>query len=425
MNGFPARVLVLAAVMIGAVLAGGPAAHAQRIRNEAGPLVTPIARTAVEDYAAILSLDAEQKALARSLYDGYRAAMRQAGKEADERLTAMDEAARDPDAESVGDFREHRRRSVEVVRGYVGRAEGLEREFFGDLKAVLTPAQVEGFNAVERARRREIGMRFHLLAGEGVDLMRVAADLKLGGSAPAELAPALADYEAELDRLIRAKIASIGRLFEAAQKMEEGEPPEEPGPPKVMIDAITEFHAECLRVRDANRTHARRIAALLPEASRAAFADEIRARSYPKIYRQTAADQTLAFARGLADLTPDQRAELDGVTESFRREAAALNAKWAAALDEKHEKLVQLFTQMFSGEATDPEQDPLKQACEARRDLDERVKERVARLLSAAQTERLAEKKITASEFDPDWEPDFDEDKGWEDWDKEDGGGGK
>ncbi|MFM9994457.1 MAG: hypothetical protein ACKVU4_01505 [Phycisphaerales bacterium] len=422
MRSSGARVLALAFVLLAASIAGEPAAHAQRIRNEAGPLVTPIARTAIDDYAAILTLDPEQKTLARSLYDGYRAAMRQAGKDAEEKIKAIEEGVRHENDAVMGDFRELKRKTTDVVRGYVARTEGVEREFYGDLKAVLTPAQAERFGAVERARRREVGLRLHLLSGEGVDLTRVAADLKLGAPAPPDLAPALAEYEAELDRLLRGKIASLGRLFEAAQKMEELDPEREPGPPKAMIDAVTEFHAECTKVRDANRTHARRIAALLPPPSGTAFSEKFRERSYPKIYRETAADKTIAFARGLADLSGDQRAELDAVADSFARESAMLNQKWAAALDEMQEKLVEEFTKMFSGEGRRDENDPLKLACEARRDLDERTKGRIARIFTATQIERLGEKKIMASEFDPDWEPDFDEDKGWEDWDDDDDG---
>lgn len=415
--GLPRCLIARAAILLVALIGLGRDAAAQHVRSEVGPLVTPITRRELDAYATMLGFDEERRSLARSLHAGYNAALRQAGLDADARFEALNKESAEHEASNAEQRRDLRKRQMRVGSSYIDQANALEHRLFEDLRALATPEAAAGFESVERARRRVTGLRFSVVSGESVDLVDVCGHLTPRAEAAPELAACLGEYEAELDRALRAKDAAIRRIFERAKELEI----EELTPPEEFFSLLDDLHAECVKVRDVNRRHARRLEGMLPEGTRAAFAREFRARSFPKVYRETAADRTLAFARGLADLTPDQRAELSSLGESYSRESAAANDRWAAALDEKHEKLVDHLRRMMGGEGYDPKTDPLMLAVEARRDLDQRFRDRVTRLLTPAQRDRLQEKNIAPSEFDGDFTPDFDEDAAWEEWDKDGG----
>lgn len=406
-----ARACVLLVALFGLV----HDAAGQHVRSEAGPLVTPIPRREFESYVAMLGFDEERQVLARSLHAGYNAALRQAGLDADARIEALNKATRESDAPNEERQRELRRQQAKLAASYVDRAMEIERRLFEDVRALATPEEAAMFQSVERARRRVTGLRFSVVAGENVDLVDVCDDLKLRAGSFPEVAACLAEYEAELDRVLRAKDAAIRRVFKQARELEVGEN----GPSDEMFKLFEGLLAECVKVRDVNRRYTRRLEGLVPDAERAALSKEFRARSYPKVYRETAADRTLAFARGLADLAPDQRAELSSLGESYAREASAIHDRWAAALDEKHEHLVDLLRRRMAGEEFDPRTDPLKLAVDARRELDQRARDRVLQLLTPEQRNRLRETNIAPSEFDDDFTPDFDEDAAWEEWDKD------
>lgn len=406
LNRRPGRI-VRAAAAFALFLAASAGVRAQQaVVEEAGPLAQPIGSKTIEMFGTMLKLDADQKALAKTLYTGYRASYRKLATDGDSQIKALSEDDKQP----------HDRKSgFKVAREFVDKQDKLDKSFMGDLKAILTPEQAAGFERFERARRRETGLRFTFVSGEAVDLLKVISDLKVDRDGTPELKEATEQYELEADRAMVAKDKMLRELF---QKIEQIEGPE--ADPKVMESVIKDFFSNGNRVRDLNRQNARRIQPLLPEAKRAAFEQEIRKLSFPRVYGESAAQGAIKAAQGLADLTADQKTELANVAEGYSKDAEGVNARWAAAIEDKQAKMSENFMEMMMGGRDEKPDDPLKLAREARKALDEKTFARVTQVLNAEQREKLP--KVEKSGYErPEWEPNFDERGQWDEWQKEDG----
>jgi hypothetical protein len=261
-----------------------------------------------------------------------------------------------------------------------------------------------------------------MVGGEGVDLISILDDLGIdrrGG----EVAEAATQYEADADKLIEAKLAMFRRVFKRATEAEvRGDGPDE----KTMNEMITEMFEHGTRLRDANRRTARRIGALLPDETRTAFEREVQKRSFPRVYAPSAAQKGLDAIAKFDDLTADQTAQLAEIRASFDREVQPLNDRRAAAVESAQSMIPGQFMRMMAGDGDPPGIEPLKEACRARADLEDRVRSRVQPLLTPAQRTRLEEMNIERTEFEPEFMPDFDDDDAWDEWKKEDGedGGG-
>ena len=397
-----------------------PLVRAQRMLDQTGPLVTPLTARSVDEISRTLGLDADQRALARSLYQGYRAALKQADADAASKVEALEAGARDPNAAVVHDperYRQIARVRMEQLTALVEQADALEAAYFEDLGALLTPEQAPRLAEAQRARRRASGGRFSMVCGEGVDLVRILDDLKIPRR-EGEVGEAVAQYEADADKLLEARQAMFRRVFKRATEMEtRGDERDE----KAMNEMITEMFEQGTRMRDANRRTARRIGSVLPDETRAAFEREVQERSFPKVYAASAAEKGLDAIAKFDDLTGDQRAQLSEIRAAYDREVTPLNDRWAAAVESAQSMIPGRFMEIMASEGEMPGIEPLKEACRARADLDERMRGRVQPLLTTEQRARMEELKIDKTDFEPDFMPDFDDDDAWDEWTAEDG----
>lgn len=417
MRGTIPRLVVLMSVLHLASIG-----RAQRLADEAGPLITPLTARAVDGYARLLTLDAEQRALARSLYQGYRAALKQADEDAFNKAEALTESSRrENEAVAIGpeESRRVRKSRMAILYDLIDQAEALERGFFEDVGAVLTPTQAANLPAVLRARRRETGLRFSIVAGEGVDLVRILDEQRVERARGTELDEAVTQYETEADKLLDAKAAMFKKIFRRVTDLEAAE---EEQSPRIMEEVVTEVFEHGTRLRDVNRRSARRIAGAMPEANRPAFEREVQKRSFPKIYAPSATAKGIEAVERFDDLNPDQQAQLSDLRASYEREADQLNDGWASAYEAAQALVPGRFMQMMSGGPEMPGLEPLAQACKAREQLDERVAARLRALLDPAQRTRLDERKIDKTSFEPEFMPDFDDAGAWDEWKEEDGG---
>ncbi len=391
-----------------------PSAPAQEVVAQAGPFASPISGHSVERLSGALKLDADQKATVKALYSGYRTAFKKAVEEGDAEVHAIDEKMREGGNQ---DYAAHAKDRIRIMRSFVDKIAKLEKGFLEDLKAILTPEQASNFERAERTRRREVGLKFAFIAGEGVDVFQILTDIKLDRDSVPALKDELDQYELELDRALVAKDKMLRGVFDQMEKLEGPE-----ADPTQIEKTLTEFFSMGLRVRDLSRQMTRKTTSLLPADKQEAFDRAVKRASFPRVYAESAVEKTIKAAQGLADLAPEQKAELGSIAETYGREADAANARWASAIEEKQSKMTGHVMEMMSGMDDQKPDDPLKQAREARKALDERTLGRVTQLLKAEQKEKMPE-----IEKDEHWDgreymPDFDEHDEWEKWKKEDEG---
>ncbi len=345
-----------------------------------------------EAYCRILGLDATQKDAARELMEGTSAANRSAS---DEMRVAMKAFGEKMQAKMKDGGLEVAQKMLgeempAITTKYVEKRAELERQFFEDLKGMLSAEQLEKMPTVERHRRRETTLRGTGGSGGGtVDLIDVVEALRID-AASGEIKDELARYEMRLDQLLierqRLEKDSEKRLRESMKEMDLTAMEEAQKPTKDNGQAI----------RDVTKVSAGKIAGLLDGAKREEFEAEVLRREYPRIYKTPHVVKELDAALGFKDLDDAQRQGLKELKEKYAREAEGLNQAWRKAVEAKGEtgnvRMVIRATEGGVPLGDDPEKD-VNEARKARKALDEAFEEKVRGLLREEQRAKLPVKR--------------------------------
>jgi Spy/CpxP family protein refolding chaperone len=349
-----------------------------------------VTKRGLDAYVRILGLDKDQAEAAKALYDGHQTAYRNLQKESMDKMQALTEKARES-----GDFAMIQKQMPAMMKEITTKGEGLEDGFFSDLKSLCNDQQTANWDTVLHHHRREKAMRFGFVSGSAVDLISVMEKLKLKPTSESEAKETLLQYELEIDKLL-VVFEKMGKdaqkdMFESGSMFDM----------KKVEEMMRKFYESASSVRDVNRNYARRLETVLGDDDKAKLAEEIKRRSFPKIYKTSHTQQVFDTAMGLADLSKDQKEQLVPVKEAYLRELASVNEKWAKATEEKEEKAggsIMVMIQSFQPGGGDPN-DPVKLAKEARKELDSKTKEKVEAILTPAQVSKLPEKK--SESFNP------------------------
>lgn len=378
------RSIGVAAVMMVA-LAGAcvPVANAQEMRvtvrsTFGGPGDGMVTRRGVENYARLLGLPQEGKDAALALYEGYQAAYQQAQKVRREAMEAVRKEAEESEDHSL-----FMQKMPAISKVFRETTEAHEKQLFDDLKTAAGGVAPERWERVERMRRREIGLRGGGSGGEGVDLVELVDALKLSPAAMEAVSPVVADYETEIDRNVRAKL----KLME--DQRDGFGMNIEPGKMQKMMEDSREVGG---KLRDTNVRFEKKIEGMLPEDRRAEFAAAFRRSCFPAVYKPSRATKELDAAMKLEDLESGQREALRALAETYARDAKGANEAWASAIEDQ-EKSGRKGEMVLGGSRmmmlTGDEPEALKQARQARRDLDKRTRDRLNSILSPGQRDRL------------------------------------
>ncbi len=346
----------------------------------------PITKRGLNGYSKILKLDDSQKEIAQTLLEANQEAVRNLMKEFQGEMTKSQEKMRDGDMQGFQkDIKEASKRMQE-------KSEGLEKSFFSDLKAILTEEQAGRWDRLERYRRREKDLRFGFMSGSGLDLVAIADQLKIPTEDGATGAT-LREYENAMDAKLRA-FEDEGKKMQESALGDDGS--------MFDMNKIQEMMKKLGEhgkgIRDLNRQYARLLLGELEEPTRSRFDEAFKRKSFPRVYKQAYVQKLLDAAAGFADLDGAQKDTLGAIRDSYGREAAGLNERWARTIEDQEEKLggtimVMMQSQMaMFGQGEKDKEDPVGDARKARRDLDSKTEERLKGMLTEAQRSRLPEK---------------------------------
>ncbi|MCC6951526.1 MAG: hypothetical protein IT433_08765 [Phycisphaerales bacterium] len=378
--------LGLAAMVLG-VLAGAPEeASAQQTMSvratspmggRGGGQVT---KRSMERYADLLGLDQTQRETALAIHEGYSATCEQARKS---QRDAMDELRRSE--EDSGDHGVFMEKLPAIQKKSRETTQAAEKSLFSDLKSLLTSEQEAGWTRVERMRRRETGLRGGL-SGESLDIADVVHAMKLPAEPAQLVAPMVEDYESAMDSHLRAK--------EAAQSEATAFEPGKPMDVEAMQKQMESSRQMGEKIVQLNATTAEKIKAALPEELQQKFADEVRRRSFPTVYKESRVAKDLDAALAMSDLDESQRERLKEIKAAYARDLGPVNNRWADAIRESEQSGQEGgmalggggFISMRMGE----EPEGLREARKARREMDEKARERLKSVLRPEQQEKLS-----------------------------------
>lgn len=354
-----------------------------------------VTKRSMERYADMLGLDQTQRETAMAIHEGYSATCEQARKAQRE---ALDELRRS--AEDTGDHGVFMEKMPAIQKRSRETTQAAEKSLFGDLRSLLTSEQEARWTSVERMRRRETGLKGGL-SGESLDLTDVVHTMKLPAEPAQLVAPMLEDYETVMDSHLKAK--------EAAQSEAPAFEPGKPMDVEAMQKQMESSRQLGEKIVQLNATTAEKIKASLPEELQQKFAAEVRRRSFPSVYRESRVSKDLDAALAMSDLDETQRERLKELRAAYARDLAPLNDRWADAIRESErngqEGGMSLggggFISMRMGE----EPEPLREARKARREADEKARERLKSVLRPEQQEKLPKASPGGEEEMGDGEP--------------------
>lgn len=351
-----------------------------------------IARSNVAGYAKLLGLDKDQSDAMLALHEGYTEQYEALTKGFQKDMERIQEEFQD-----TQDFTVFQKQMPKIGAAFGEKMESLEKGFLADVRALLTPAQDEQWPKIERLRLRESALRFSMVSGQGVDLIDILGDLKIDAAPNPDLADQLGRYELDLDKTLK----SFEKWGKDQQKQfMDDENAFDMSKMNEMMKKVEAMMQEMARlsmaIRDVNRQYARTILPMLAGDDQSRFDQEVKRRNFPRVYKKSWVTRAAGSAGGFADLSTDQKAQLDELRSGYQRELAAANERWAAAITEKEEKsggsMMAMMQSMMGGGGAG-QNDPVNDARKARKDLDTRYKDKLNALLSAEQQTRLPEDK--------------------------------
>jgi hypothetical protein len=358
-----------------------PQATGQIIVRSAGSArggTSLISTRSIDEYASLLSLSPEQHETVKTLHDGYRAAWKTADEERESTSESAQEKMQD------GDFEGMNKAILEAMNTFADKAVAVEKQFMDNVKAVLSPEQLDKWPAVERHRRRDTRLRTTAFSGANLDLIRIVQRTRTDPGTP-EFAQVLSDYEMALDR----------QLIEGANRVQTVPKPAEntmfdPKHQEALMKVVGE---NGLALRELHRDYAARLARMMSDEQRATFEQAISRRAFPEVYDITHVEQCLSAAAAFDDVPADGKTQISQLLQQWHREAASLNRAWAQAISKAEEQAggtMPLRMQQWNGGGMDAD---VKAARDARRDLEKRLRTRLDEVLTTAQEERLPARK--------------------------------
>lgn len=355
-----------------AVRAGGPGGM---------DFAAPVSKADLKKFGAVLNLDEDQTMVAEELLAAMHA----------EHETLAKKTRKDSER-IMNEFRDSQDPSVfseempKVMQTYQEGAAALQKQYFEDLQAMLTPAQTEKWPKVERLHRRLRSLPAGMLSGETVDLVSIVEGLELAAPMPDDLGAIIERYEADLDR----ELTERDRLREERMTaMRGGGGGFNFDLEKIRAD-MAEMRKAGLKVCEVNKRYARLIQATLPTEKQAGFAERVKKDSFPRVYRDTHTAKCLAAAAKFDDLAGEQATAVAELRESYERNVGSINERWAQAIEASEADGGGDPLAMFMGGGEDG---AVADARKAKRELDRTTREKLMAILTEEQKERLPERE--------------------------------
>lgn len=330
------RSLVIAAAIGAASLGLTTESKAQfgmmGMEAEMGDFLKPAVSTRMlKQYAEMLGLSEDQKRAAEELLAAYQGDFRDSVDRLKEVYTAIQEESQD-----TGEWEVYQEALPSAMVKFMRRTDNLNKGLMDDLKTLLKPAQMDKFPSFERALRRKSVFKMGFEGTQKLDLNDTLETLRLDAPAWGSVAPAMGQYEQEIDTVIVAHNKMVREAMDDMLKDLEGGKKifEDPEAMQRMQKMQKDFEENGKKFGEINDKFIRQVESQLPDEKKLAFQREIQITKYPMVYKRSQASRYIETAEKLTDLDAGQREGLKGIKETYLRDAETANSKWASVIDE-------------------------------------------------------------------------------------------
>ena len=277
----------------------------------------------------------------------------------------------------------------------------LDAQFIASMRSILVDEQIEALPGVMAKLFRGKQMERGQFAGESVDLFLVVKEAGIP-EMPEPLAAIMDRYAGDLDAALHARadfleVRDIG--FMDAMRQQDAD---------LAMDLAKEEAGLRQRVRDVNRTYLDQVAGVFDEAEDVTAATNIRTgfrnRAFARMQRAGRAERAMNEAMELEDLSEESAIAILGLSEEYMIARQPLLDR-AIEMTYQHEpkqsiermeRRVQAMQAMAAGERPnfqrgqdEDENDPMRDAMTALRDLDTQFIERIKSVMTPEQFEQL------------------------------------
>jgi predicted Ser/Thr protein kinase len=274
----------------------------------------------------------------------------------------------------------------DMIGKFQRRIGTLEKNVMKDLQSLLDDSQSARWPAVERVHRCQTTLDNGSLSGESVDLYAVVSGLELDTAAMEPMNAVLEQYGIDLDRHLVERNEVLREQIEGMFNFDTEDPA---GMQQRWADMAKKLNDAGKSIVDVNERYSRQLEAMIPEAQQSAFRDAINVRTFPRVYRPSKAQRLMTVVEGMPDLDESQKQGIAAIKDGYLREAATLNARWAEAIREQEANPEPMAMWGMGGQ-----QGPVKEASDARKELDTKTMESLRTLLTEEQKGRLPDDRV-------------------------------
>lgn len=406
----PLILIALAAVLLGAVFALSPQAHAQGTN---GMLPDPIADHDLSAYARRLGLSEQQRLAIDAFHAQYLEEFRRLRQEQIDPY--LQESANILGRIMLSADSKEAKSSLNELNRLISRIRSLDEGLFNQIQTVLSEEQAEIMPSVRQMRQRQRSraglVRFVGFANPGarIDLAEYIETMELAPPEGEAIRPLLMEYEAQLTGALRSLYQATTNMYlnmiEQIEKLNatatgRGDPRRQFGERlrQVWTEASADVMAEASKISALNRRFFRRFATLLSEDAADRLQGEYYRQAYPDVYRGTV--ECLGrydAALRLPDLSQEQHTAIDAARQALRDRHQRLADQMIDAWEALRK------TQTFFGgrsRSDNPDQERLRRLQAERDELNERALESLLALLGPDLAERLHQAQAEESDAD-------------------------
>ena len=279
---------------------------------------------------------------------------------------------------------------MKMIRDFAGSKRQLRESVESGIRSLLLENQIEDWETIERTLRRKRLLSRGRLSGESTDLIEILDRIDMAESNDSVEMDTLVDaYEIDIDQALRQRenfdYTTGLDLMDQLRKWDFD----------VALTSIRKGLSTQESIRDLNDQYIEAIFLVLPPLERDEFRTQSLMEGYSRIYRPTRVERMLVNAMEIEDLDPDVLEAVAELMQGHGDEIAIANDDLLIIFRQEDSNRVfarssRRINRMQGIDSEDEQFDPVREAFEARGDIDDRYMTSLESLLTPEQFETIA-----------------------------------